>query len=88
MGESGKVTARILKELEAVIKPGITTKDVDDFVEDIIRKEGMIPSFKGYNGFPASSCVSINEEIVHGIPKCSRFLWEGDIVCVDVVSTF
>ncbi|MFA5637390.1 MAG: type I methionyl aminopeptidase [Anaerovoracaceae bacterium] len=88
MGESGKVTARILKELEAVIKPGITTKDVDDFVEDIIRKEGMIPSFKGYNGFPASSCVSINEEIVHGIPKSSRFLREGDIVSVDVGTTF
>ena len=88
MGESGKVTARILKELEAVIKPGITTKDVDDFVEDIIRKEGMIPSFKGYNGFPAASCVSVNEEIVHGIPSKSRFLKEGDIVSVDVGTTF
>lgn len=88
MRESGKVTARILKELEAVIKPGITTKDVDDFVEDIIRKEGMIPSFKGYNGFPAASCVSVNEEIVHGIPSKSRFLKEGDIVSVDVGTTF
>ena len=88
MRESGKVTARILKELEAVIKPGITTKDVDDFVEDIIRKEEMIPSFKGYNGFPAASCVSVNEEIVHGIPSKSRFLKEGDIVSVDVGTTF
>lgn len=88
MGESGKVTAKILKELETFIKPGITTKDVDDFVEGIIRGEGMIPSFKGYNGFPAASCVSVNEEIVHGIPSKSRFLKEGDIVSVDVGTTF
>lgn len=88
MRESGKVTAKILKELETFIKPGITTKDVDDFVEGIIRGEGMIPSFKGYNGFPAASCVSVNEEIVHGIPSKSRFLKEGDIVSVDVGTTF
>lgn len=87
MRESGKVTAHILKELENFIKPGISTMDVDRFVEDIIRSNNMIPSFKGYNGFPASACVSINEEVVHGIPDSKRILKEGDIVSVDVGCT-
>ena len=72
MRESGKVTAFILKELEDFIKPGISTADIDRFVEDTIRGNGMIPTFKGYGGFPASACVSINEEVVHGIPDKKR----------------
>ena len=87
MRESGKVTGFILKELENFIKPGISTADVDKFVEDTIRKNGMIPTFKGYGGFPASACVSINEEVVHGIPDRNRIIEEGDIVSVDVGST-
>ncbi len=88
MRESGKVTGFILKELENFIKPGISTADINRFVEDTIRKNGMIPTFKGYCGFPASACVSINEEVVHGIPDKKRILREGDIVSVDVGSTY
>ena len=88
MKESGKVTGTILKELEDFIKPGISTADIDGFVENTIRKAGMIPTFLGYGGFPASACVSINEEVVHGIPTKSRILREGDIVSVDVGSTY
>jgi methionyl aminopeptidase len=85
---SGKVTAFILKELESFIKPGISTADIDKFVESTITSNGMIPTFKGYGGFPASACVSINEEVVHGIPDKKRILKEGDIVSVDVGSTY
>ena len=88
MRESGKVTGFILKELENFIRPGISTADIDKFVEDTIRKNGMIPSFKGYGGFPASACVSINDEVVHGIPDKKRILKDGDIVSVDVGSTY
>lgn len=88
MRESGKVTGSILKELETFIKPGLSTADIDRFVEDTIRAHGMIPSFKGYGGFPASACVSINDEVVHGIPDKKRILREGDIVSVDVGSTY
>lgn len=87
MRESGKVTAYILSELTKFIKPGVTTQEIDQFVENIIRKNNMIPSFKGYNGFPGSACVSVNEEVVHGIPSPSKVLNEGDIVSVDVGST-
>ena len=88
MRESGKVTGYILKELENVVKPGISTADINTFVESTIRKAGMIPTFLGYGGFPASACVSINEEVVHGIPDPKRILQEGDIVSVDVGSTY
>ena len=88
MRESGKVTGFILKELENFIRPGISTADIDRFVEDIIRKNGMIPTFKVYGGFPASACVSINDEVVHGIPDKKRIIREGDIVSVDVGSTY
>ncbi len=84
MREPGKVTGKILKELEDFIKPGISTMDIDKFVEDTIRAHGMIPAFKGYGGFPGSACVSVNEEIVHGIPSKKRILREGDIVSVDI----
>ena len=88
MRESGKVTGFILKELENIIRPGLSTADIDRFVEKTIRVAGMIPSFKGYGGFPASACVSINDEVVHGIPDKKRILREGDIVSVDVGSTY
>src|SRR5690554_5793442 len=88
MRESGKVTAHILKELEHFIKPGVSTMDINLFVEKTILSNNMIPSFKGYNGFPASACVSINNEVVHGIPDAARFLKEGDIVSVDVGCTY
>ncbi|MEG0830003.1 MAG: type I methionyl aminopeptidase [Anaerovoracaceae bacterium] len=87
MRESGKVTGHILKALEDFIKPGISTMDVDQFVEKTILAHKMIPSFKGYGGFPGSACVSINDEVVHGIPSKERRLKEGDIVSVDVGAT-
>ncbi len=88
MRESGKVTGFVLASLKDFIKPGISTLDIDKYVEDIIRKNNMIPTFKGYGGFPGSACVSVNEEIVHGIPSKDKILKEGDIVSVDVGSTW
>jgi len=85
--ESGKVTGWILRELETFIKPGMSTLEIDQFVEKTIISHDMVPSFKGYGGYPASACVSINEEVVHGIPTSKRILKEGDIVSVDVGCT-
>ena len=87
MRESGKVTGYILKELEDFIKPGISTKEINDHVEKIITDNGMIPTFKGYAGYPAAVCASINEEVVHGIPSAERILQEGDIISIDIGST-
>lgn len=84
MRQAGAVTAQILEHLERNIMPGMTTMEIDVFVEETIRKSGMIPAFKGYNGFPASACVSVNQEVVHGIPSKKRKLVEGDIVSVDI----
>ena len=88
MRRSGKVTGRILSELEDFIRPGISTMAIDEFVSEIIRKNGMTPSFLGYNGYPASVCASINSEVVHGIPSAKRILREGDIISVDVGCTY
>jgi methionyl aminopeptidase len=88
MRESGRVTAAVLCALRQLIKPGISTKDIGDYVEKTISENGMTPTFKGYNGYPASACVSVNEEVIHGIPKKSRLLREGDIVSVDVGATW
>ena len=76
MRESGKVTGTILRELEDFIKPGISTKSIDRHAAEIIRENGMEASFKGYNGYPASVCTSINEEVVHGIPSGGRIIKE------------
>lgn len=88
MRESGKITAYILAELGARIRPGITTAEINDFVESTILRNHMIPSFKGYHGYPAGACVSVNEEVVHGIPSRKKVLQEGDIVSVDVGCTY
>ncbi len=84
MRESGKVTGFILSELKKVIKPGISTMDIDDYVDSVIKKNNMIAAFKGYNGFPASACVSVNEELIHGIPSKDKIINSGDIVSVDI----
>ncbi|MBA4686788.1 MAG: type I methionyl aminopeptidase [Candidatus Galacturonibacter soehngenii] len=83
MRKAGKILAIVHKELEKAIKPGISTKDIDNLGEEIIRSYNCIPSFLNYNGYPASICVSINDEVVHGIPSKERFLMEGDIVSLD-----
>lgn len=88
MREAGKVTGEILRELDDFIRPGITTFDINAYVEDKIAHYKMIPTFKGYGGFPAGACVSVNEEIVHGIPSKKRKIYEGDIVSVDTGATY
>lgn len=88
MREAGKVTGFVLNSLADYIKPGMSTYDVDRYVEDTIRKHDMIPSFLGLYGFPASACVSVNDEVVHGIPDRHRIIREGDIVSVDVGATY
>ena len=83
MRESGRILAEVHKRLEEVIKPGISTYDIDRIGEELIRSYGCIPSFLNYNGYPASICVSVNDEVVHGIPCKERILQEGDIVSLD-----
>ncbi len=84
MKEAGRIVALAHQAVKEIIKPGISTKQIDDLVESVIVNHGAIPSFKNYNGFPASACISINEEVVHGIPSPNRILQDGDIVSVDI----
>ena len=83
MAEGGKMLAEIMKELEKQVRPGITTKELDKLAEELILKSGGKPSFKGYNGYPAVLCASVNEEIVHAVPS-DRILKEGDIFSLDL----
>ena len=83
MREAGKILALTHEELKKAIKPGISTYEIDRIGEEVIRSYGCIPSFLNYNGYPASICVSVNDEVVHGIPSKTRFLEEGDIVSLD-----
>ncbi len=83
MTEGAKILAQIMKELEKKIEPGISTNELNMAAESHIFKLGAKPSFKGYQGFPAALCVSLNEEVVHGIPS-SRKLKEGDLVSLDL----
>lgn len=83
MREAGRLLAIVHKELEQAIRPGISTLDIDRLGEKIIRSFGCTPNFLHYNGYPASICVSVNDEVVHGIPKKHRILREGDIVSLD-----
>ena len=84
MTKAASVTAEILKELPGTIKPGMTTMDLNRWIEDYIIKNDMKPAFKGYSGFPAAACISVNEELIHGIPSKKKILQEGDIVSVDL----
>jgi len=83
MRQAGKIVGNTLLKLEEVIKPGITTAELDKIAEEYIIKQGAKPSFKGYYGFPASICASVNEEVVHGIPSNKVILQEGDIISID-----
>ena len=83
MREAGKFLAKTHEELAKIIRPGISTLDIDKAGEEIIRSFGCIPSFLNYEGYPASICVSVNDEVVHGIPKKNRILKDGDIVSLD-----
>lgn len=83
MRESCKLLADVFQNLEQSIKPGMSTKDIDILGEKLIRGHGCIPNFLNYNGYPASVCVSVNDEVVHGIPRADRILQDGDIVSLD-----
>ncbi len=83
MRQAGKITAAARALAGDLVKPGVTTLEINDAVEAFIRKQGAVPSFKGYGGFPGSACISVNNEVIHGIPG-KRVLKDGDIVSVDV----
>ena len=83
MRESGRILAEVHERLKEEIKPGISTYEIDRIGEKMIRSYGCTPSFLNYNGYPASICVSVNDEVVHGIPNKKRILKEGDIVSLD-----
>lgn len=84
MREAGRVTARALRLVGESVRAGVTTLELDRIAEEVIRGAGALPAFKGYHGFPATICASINGEVVHGIPSANRVLVDGDILSVDV----
>ena len=82
---AGKLTAETLSMLEKAVEPGMSTKDLDQLAEKFIRERGGIPACKGYQGFPATICTSVNEVVVHGIPSNKTILKKGDIISLDLV---
>jgi methionyl aminopeptidase len=84
MRAANQFVANVLAELEAAVRPGVTTAELDRLAESLVRDGGAIPAFKGYRGFPATLCASINDEVVHGIPSPKRELKDGDIISLDV----
>ncbi|MBE6686343.1 MAG: type I methionyl aminopeptidase [Ruminococcaceae bacterium] len=84
MKQAGRITGEALILAGEAVKPGITTKHLDDIIRHYIEKCGAKPSFLGYGGFPASACISINDQVIHGIPSANTILQEGDIVKIDV----
>lgn len=83
MREAGRLLRDVHDELGKFVRPGISTLDIDQYGEKLIRERGCVPNFLNYNGYPASICVSVNDEVVHGIPHKDRILQEGDIVSLD-----
>ncbi len=84
MRQNGAILAQLVEGLQQRVRPGVSTLALDEFAESEIRKAGAVPAFKGYRGYPASICASINAEVVHGIPSKKRRLQEGDLVSIDV----
>jgi len=84
MREAGRVTARALRVVGEAVKPGVSTAELDELAEGTIAEAGALPAFKGYHGFPATICASLNAEVVHGIPSRKRVLEPGDVLSVDV----
>ena len=84
MRDAGKITGEALAMAGEMVRPGITTKEIDTAIREYIKKCGATPSFLNYGGFPASACISINDEVIHGIPSSKRMLKDGDIVKIDV----
>lgn len=83
MQDAGRISAQALAVGGELVRPGVTTKEIDTAIHKFILSQGAVPSFLGYGGFPASACVSVNEEVIHGIPG-NRVLLEGDVVSIDV----
>ncbi len=88
MREANQIVAEVLVMLEKIVEPGISTYELDRQAEELCRKRNAVPAFKGYRGFPGSLCVSVNEEVVHGIPSRKRKLKKGDIISVDFGTLF
>ena len=88
MREACKISARALKLIGEAIEPGVTTAELDRIAESFIRSCGATPNFKGYHGYPATACISINNEVIHGIPTAKRKIQNGDIVSVDLGALF
>lgn len=88
MKEACVIAAGALKAAGAAVEPGISTEEIDRIAHNFITKNGAIPTFKGYNGYPAATCISINDEVIHGIPSKKRIVKAGDIVSIDVGATF
>ncbi len=88
MKQAGHIVALVHQEMKKIIKPGITTKYLDDVAMQIIKDNRAIPTFLGYNGFPACICASVNEQVVHGFPLENVILKEGDIISIDVGATY
>lgn len=85
--EAGRVSAKVLRLAGEIIRPGISTWEIDQYIEELIRLEGAVPSFKGLYGFPGSACISLNDMVVHGIPSKDIILKDGDIVSIDTGAT-
>lgn len=88
MKAAGALSKAALRRAGAMVKPGVTTQEIDSAVEGFIRLHGATPTFKGYGGFPASICSSVNEQIVHGIPSPAIVLQEGDVISIDTGATY
>jgi methionyl aminopeptidase len=88
MRQAGHIVALAHQEVAKHIKPGVTTQQLDEIIERVIRSNDAVPSFLHYNGFPANSCISVNEVVVHGIPSSKKILRNGDIVSVDIGAVF
>jgi methionyl aminopeptidase len=84
MRAAGRLVGEVLTALSAKVVPGVTTAELDELAEQLITSAGAVPAFKGYHGYPASICASINDEVIHGIPSGRRVLVEGDIISIDV----
>lgn len=88
MRQAARIVATVLKEISAMVEPGMTTADLDTYAEKRIRDMGATPSFKGYHGFPASICACVNDEVVHGIPRKRKTIYAGDLLKVDTGAYF
>ncbi|MDD5601837.1 MAG: type I methionyl aminopeptidase [Candidatus Izemoplasmatales bacterium] len=88
MRQAGLIVYKAHQVVLPWIKPGVSTHELDDIIESAIRKMSATPSFKNYNGFPAASCISINEEVIHGIPSKKKILKEGDLVSIDIGANY